>query len=90
MATGQIHKTTFLNIITKGRVAVCSVDGRKEYKAGDIFTTYPGTKRAVYGLEDTVWCTVHVTDKEDVNDIAEDILAKDYHDPELLAYFEEK
>lgn len=45
--------------------------------------TKPGTKRLIYINEDTIWATVHATDKETVEEVIPDIIAKDFSDPEV-------
>lgn len=38
----------------------------------------PGTKRALFAHEDTVWTTVHVTDETDLKKIEEVVIAESY------------
>lgn len=71
---GAIHKTNHHWILSKGRVVVSGGEGEQEYAAPYHGQTYPGEKRAIYAIEDTVWTTFHVTDKTDINDIEKDIL----------------
>ena len=33
--------------------------------------------------EDTVWITVHATDKKIPEDVLEDVIAKDFNDPDI-------
>lgn len=81
---GKIHKHAHLNIISKGVVVVSTEEGTMELVAPYTFTSYAGTKRAVYVKEDTIWTTIHVTDKTDLKDIEDEIIAKDYNElPEL-------
>ncbi|MEE8208688.1 MAG: hypothetical protein V3T88_07045 [Nitrosomonadaceae bacterium] len=77
---GKIHKHAHLNIISKGKVKVSTEDGSKEITGPCVFTSYAGTKRAVHVLEDTVWITIHVTDKTDLGEIEEEIVAKTFDD----------
>lgn len=90
VCTGRIHKTTFLNVIAQGSVAVSSVDGTVIYSAPCVFTTHPGVKRAVFAIEDTVWMGIWGTDETDLEKLEDMIIAKDYHDPALLEHYEEK
>ena len=88
--TGKIHKTKHLNIVSKGKIMVASLDGQKIIEAPYVFVSEPGTKRAGYALEDTVWVTIHVTEETDVENIEEEVIALDYKDPILLEYFASK
>ena len=78
VVVGKIHKEAHLNFIMTGRVSVSTEEGVKEIVAPCIFTSYAGTKRAVYAHEDTTWATVHITDKTDLSEIEDDIIAKNY------------
>ena len=75
---GKIHKHSHLNIIIKGSVTVSTEEGNKELTGGDIFTSYAGTKRAVFAHEDTIWITIHVTNETDLDKIENEIIAKDF------------
>jgi hypothetical protein len=77
---GKIHKHAHLNIITKGRVAVITEDGVMHVSGHHTFVSLPGTKRLVMILEETVWTTVHVTDKTDLAEIEDEVIAKSYDD----------
>lgn len=77
---GKIHNHAHLNIIQKGRVSVSTEDGSKELEAPCVFTSYAGTKRAVYAHEDTIWITIHVTEKTDLAEIEDEIIAKDFEE----------
>ena len=72
LATGKIHLTACLNIISKGRMIVACT-----------FISPAGTKRAGMALEDTVWTTIHPTEETDVDLILE-TLVRDEYDPEEL------
>lgn len=56
---GKIHRHAHLNVILAGRCYVATEGGRKELKAGDVFVSEPGIKRAVVAVEDTRWITIH-------------------------------
>lgn len=75
---GKIHKHAHLNFITKGRVAVVTEDGLMFINAPYTFVSSVGTKRLVMILEETIWTTVHITDKTDLAEIEEEVIAKDY------------
>ncbi len=77
---GKIHKHAHLNIIQKGKVSVTTEEGAKIIEAPCVFTSFAGTKRAVYVHEDTIWITIHVTDKTDLDEIEDEIIAKDFNE----------
>jgi hypothetical protein len=82
ISTG-IHKKEHPYFILQGDVSVLTDQGIKRVKAPYHDITKPGTKRLIYIHEDTTWITVHATEKESVEEILEDILAKDFNDPEI-------
>lgn len=76
---GKIHKHAHINVISKGRVQVFTeYDGVLELAAPCTFVSSPGTKRVVHVLEETVWTTVHVTDKTDLAEIEREVIATDF------------
>lgn len=89
LVVGKIHKHAHANMLMKGRVLVATEEGPVQYEAPMVMTSKAGTKRVVYTYEDTVWTTVHVTDKTDLVEIEDEIIAKDYasfdalQDPEV-------
>lgn len=82
---GKIHKHAHLNFLMKGRVAVLTEDGLMVMEAPFSFVSRVGAKRLVLALEDTVWATVHLTDKTDLAEIEDEVIAKTFDDVPLLA-----
>jgi len=83
--TGKIHKTEHLNIISAGKIAVQSENGNSVIiEAPHTMVSKPGTKRAGYALEDTVWTTIHVTDETDLEIIEEQVIAKTFEEVDAL------
>lgn len=78
LVVGKIHKHAHLNIVSKGRVTVVTEFGRMDIEGPHVFTSYPGTKRALYVHEECVWTTIHLTDKTDLAEIERDIIARDF------------
>lgn len=77
---GKVHKHEHFYIVTKGRVLVTGGDGPpKEYQAGDVVVSQPGTKRAVYALEDSICMTVHRTEKIALDEIEQELVEHDEH-----------
>lgn len=75
---GKIHKHENLNIISKGKITVVSVEGIKTIEAPYTFVSTPGVKRVGFAHEDTVWTTIHGTSETDLEKIEEQFIAKDY------------
>ena len=83
VVVGKIHKHAHINVISKGRVQVFTEqDGGLELAAPCTFVSSPGTKRVVHVLEETVWTTVHVTDKTDLAEIEREVIATDFMEVE--------
>ena len=83
VVVGKIHKHAHINVISKGRVQVFTEQaGVLELAAPCTFVSSPGTKRVVHVLEETVWTTVHVTDKTDLAEIEREVIATDFMEVE--------
>lgn len=63
--TGKIHRHSCINIISQGKIAVVTDEGKKEISAPYTFVSGPGVKKAGFALEDTVWLNVHPWDGEE-------------------------
>ncbi|MDR8069431.1 hypothetical protein [Burkholderia cenocepacia] len=73
VATGAVHKTEHLTIISKGRLHITTDDGMREFAAPAIFKSMPGTKRAAYAIEEAVLTTIHATDTTDLDELVEEL-----------------
>ena len=71
--TGAVHKTNHICILSKGRVRVASEAGPIELVAPATIVSPPGTKRAIYALEDSVWTNIHATNETDLDKIVEEL-----------------
>jgi len=67
----------------KGSATVISDEGIQLIEAPYQGITKPGTQRVLYIHEECVWTTVHATNKSKVEDVVEDVIAKDYNHPIL-------
>lgn len=77
--TGKIHKYECINFLTMGVIRVAN--GGEETKtivAPYTFVSPPGTKRAGFALEDSIWITVHRTDSKDLEDIEAEMIVTDF------------
>jgi hypothetical protein len=71
--TGKIHKTEHLNVILQGDISVMTEDGMKRLGPG-VIQSQPGMKRAGFAHADTIWMTVHATDKTDIAEIEAELV----------------
>jgi hypothetical protein len=60
--TGAIHKHQHINIIVKGDISVATEHGIKRIQAPYVLISEPGTKRAGFAHEETIWITVHAAE----------------------------
>ena len=77
---GKIHRHEHINIISQGSCWVTTEEGTELLTAPLTFISLPHIKRAVYAVEDTVWTTVHPTDKTNLADIEDEVIAPSYRD----------
>lgn len=82
--TGKIHKYTNLNIMSQGEMSVLTEDGIKRVKAPFTIVSPPGTRRVAYAHEDTIWTTIHGTEKTDVDEIEAEFVAQTPKDYQLF------
>jgi hypothetical protein len=84
LVVGKIHKHAHLNILIRGRVSVATEEGPMELEAPRVMTSKAGTKRVVYTHEPTLWTTIHLTEKTDLTDIEDEIIAPSYEEYDAL------
>lgn len=59
LATSQTHAKENFLLVVQGETSIISEEGTVRVKAPFMMVTRPGTKRAVYGHEDTIFITFH-------------------------------
>lgn len=92
LVIGKIHKHAHLNFLMKGKVSVNTEFGVKYIEAPSIFVSEVGLKRAVLAVEDSIWCTVHLTEnsgEENLDKIENEVIAKTYDELGLIASTEQ-
>lgn len=77
--TGKIHIKEHL-VILCGDVSVATDDGVTRYTGYCTFVGSPGSKRALYMHEDTVWTAIHTTDKVTVEDCESTLVTNSYEE----------
>jgi len=86
LIVGKIHRHAHLNIVSNGHVTVVTEFGRMQIRGPHVFTSQPGTKRALIAHEDTVWTTIHLTNSTDLDEIEREIIAPTYDDLSILEH----
>tara|TARA_R110002096_G_scaffold406054_1_gene604223 strand:- start:158 stop:640 length:483 start_codon:yes stop_codon:yes gene_type:complete len=81
LVISKIHKKLHPYFILKGKLSILTEDGVQYIEAPYSGITKPGTKRVLYMHEDTIFVTVSVTDKTDIKEIEDEVIAKDFQDP---------
>ena len=79
----KIHKKQHPFFLLSGEMSILTEDGIKHLKAPYHGITEPGTKRVIYTHTDCVFVTVHATDKKNTKEIEEEVIAKDFDDPQI-------
>ena len=88
LLTGKIHKTEHLNILAKGRIEISNMGESKEMIAPCVFVSQPGTKRAGYAHEDSVWITIHATTETDLKILESDLVTNSFDEIEFKPVIE--
>lgn len=74
----KIHKKSHPFFLLKGEMSILTESGVKRIKAPFYGITPAGTKRVIYTHSDVVFVTVHATDKTDLQEIEEEVIAKSF------------
>lgn len=73
---GKIHKYEQINILSKGDLSVLTEDGVKRVQAPFTVVSPSGIKRIAYAHEESVWTTIHSTERDDVEEIEKEFIAQ--------------
>jgi len=88
--TSKIHKTNHPFVVSKGKCIVYDGNKLETITAPHTGITEPNTRRLLYIEEDTIWTTIHVTKKTNVDEIEKDIIQEHNNgmlDKELFTKF---
>jgi len=79
-AIGKIHKDDHVWFLMSGSICVASETSSENYEAPCYVEAPAGSKRVLYAIEDCVWVNVYPnpTNTEDLEELEEMIIAKDY------------
>jgi hypothetical protein len=80
LLTGKIHRFEHLNIISAGKLRIITEDFDEVVSAPATFTAFPGVKKVLLAIENTVFTTVHATDLTDIDEIERVFVTEDYDD----------
>lgn len=80
--TGAIHKHQHVNVIVKGDITVATEHGLKRIQAPYVMISEPGTKRAGFAHEDTIWITVHAAEATTPEAAELELVTNDFADYE--------
>ncbi|WP_026601482.1 hypothetical protein [Methylomonas sp. 11b] len=80
--TGHIHKTEHLCIISAGLIEIADDNGVKLICAPYTFISKPGDKRLGVTLADTVFTTIHATDKTNIEELESDLVCASHEEYE--------
>jgi quercetin dioxygenase-like cupin family protein len=80
VATGAVHKKEHVSMLVRGRVTVWTERGMVELTAPYTFVSQPGTKRAVYAHEESVWMTIHRTKTTSIRELVSELTESTYDD----------
>ena len=70
---GATHLTEHIAVVASGECRVSDFTGNYHYKGFTVFKSPAGVKRVVYAIDDCFWITVHRTDEQDLDVIAEQL-----------------
>jgi hypothetical protein len=68
LVVGAVHKKEHFYLIVSGTVAITTDDGVQEVTGPHLFSSKPGTKRAVYSVTDALCMTFHAIEAKTVEE----------------------
>jgi len=71
--TGAVHKTSHLSMLSKGHIYLVGDTDTVELRAPATVLSQPGTKRAIYAVEEAIWTTIHATDTVDLDELVAEL-----------------
>lgn len=80
LVVSKIHKVAHWSTLISGTARVVTDQGTQEITGPITFESPVGVKNVVLALTDVIWATYHVTDKTDLSEIEEEVIAKTYDD----------
>ena len=82
----KIHKKKHPFFLMKGEMSILTESGVERLSAPYYGITLPGTKRIIYTHTPCTFVTVHATKETDVDKVEEEVIAKNFEDPEITEH----
>lgn len=73
---GKIHTHAQINILSLGEVSVLTHEGLKRVRAGFHYIAPPGSQRAFYAHEESLWTVILRTDETDIEAIEREFVVE--------------
>lgn len=82
----KIHKKKHPFFLLSGKLSILSEHGKDTFSAPHYDITLPGTQRIIYTHTPCTFVTVHATKETDVDKVEEEVIAKNFEDPEISGH----
>jgi len=85
MFTGKVHKTQHIIVVSQGDMTIADENGSRRVKAPFTMVCEPGTKRAGYAHEDTVWTNFHVNpdNEQDIDKVEQALVCDTFEEAQI-------
>jgi hypothetical protein len=86
VVVGKIHMREHVNIVSCGDVTCFTEFQVARFQGPKTFISTPGTKRALYVHEHTIWSTIHRVDHDDIAKLEDELVVETYaeYDKKLI------
>ena len=74
---GKVHKKEHFFALASGSVCITTDEGPQLLTGFKLLSSYPGTKRAIHAVSDSVFMTFHATDLTDVEQVEQELVEED-------------
>jgi mannose-6-phosphate isomerase-like protein (cupin superfamily) len=74
VVVGKVHKREHFFIVTKGSLQIACDGETMTVRAPCVIVSSPGTQRALFAMEDSVYMTVHRTNKKNLDKIERELI----------------
>ncbi len=74
LAIGKRHAKGHITMLMRGDVTIITEQGQERVRGPRVWVDGPGVKRAVYTHADSLWVTVHATDKTELSEIEAELI----------------
>jgi len=76
--TGKMHAGRHLNVLLAGTIKVTTEQGVIELTAPHVMVSEAGVKRVGHAYTDTLWLTVHASDKTDIAELEKELIIPEH------------